>query len=58
MNTNIKIDFSKLIDSDHYQRNVYDINPKNLHQIKNYKYIKLIDGLKMEIKNLSLDFEN
>lgn len=58
MNTNIKINFSKLIDNDHYQRNVYDLNPKNLHQIKNYKYIKLMDGLKMEIKNLSLDFDN
>lgn len=55
MNTNIKINFKKTIDNDHYQKNVFDIFPKNLHHIKNYKYIKLIEGLKMEIKNLSID---
>lgn len=55
MNTNIIINFSKTIDNDHYQKNVFDTIPKDLIHIKKFKYIKLIDGLKMEIKNLSSD---
>ena len=46
----IKINFDNIKNYDHYEKNVFDIKPKNLMKIKLDKFISLDEGLKKELK--------